>query len=119
MNAIPAEFICPITCKIMTDPVMSKTGYNFERDAIVAHLDAGSETCPVTNKPLRISNLISNKSLQWKISEWRNKDSNCIEEKQPVGLMSAQTTLPVEALSSFGGLDILAALERDSMPKVL
>jgi U-box domain len=121
-SRIPSEFICPLTKNIMNDPMMSKTGQNYERDAIVAHLDAGNETCPVTNQPLRISNLISNKTLQWKIQEWRNMNGNSFGEKSilsPVSMVTQQQLLPTQALSSFACLDILAALERDSMPCVL
>ena len=32
--ATPHEFICPITCERMSDPVVASDGYSYERDAI-------------------------------------------------------------------------------------
>jgi U-box domain len=66
----PAEFICPLTKEVMHDPVMSRYGDSFERNAILAWLDEGNHFCPVTGKPLRPSCLVSNKNLEWKIRCW-------------------------------------------------
>jgi hypothetical protein len=71
---IPTEYLCPITQKLMKDPMMSKYGHHFERSAIIQHLANGNNHCPVTGKPLRPSNLVSNKTLQWKIKYWADKN---------------------------------------------
>ncbi|KAG7372616.1 U-box domain containing protein [Nitzschia inconspicua] len=71
---LPADFVCPLTKRFMKDPVMTKYGYHFERSAILAHLELGKSFCPITGNPLRPSNLVSNKSLQWKIKYWAKKN---------------------------------------------
>jgi U-box domain len=76
---IPADFVCPLTKQVMKDPVMSKYGYHFERSAILQHLDSGDNFCPITGNPLRPSNLVSNKTLQWKIKYWAKKNGMDID----------------------------------------
>jgi U-box domain len=66
----PAAFVCPLTKKLMQDPVRSCYGYHYERSAILQWLDEGHNFCPVTGNPLRRSNLIPNRTLQWEISAW-------------------------------------------------
>ncbi|KAL3917516.1 MAG: hypothetical protein SGILL_004676 [Bacillariaceae sp.] len=67
---IPADFVCPITKQLMKEPAMSKYGNHYERSAILKHLNAGNPFCPLTGRPLRPSNLVSNKTLQWTIKCW-------------------------------------------------
>lgn len=53
---------------------MSRYGAHYERSAILGWLDEGNNYCPVTGNPLRPSGLISDKTLQWKISYWAKKN---------------------------------------------
>lgn len=52
---------------------MSRYGNHFERKAIMAWLNSGNNFCPVTGNPLRPANLVSDKTLQWKINYWAKK----------------------------------------------
>jgi hypothetical protein len=72
--APPAEFLCPITKKVMKEPVVSRYGIYFEKKAIFEWLNQGYNYCPVTGNPLRPSNLISDKTLEWKIQYWASKN---------------------------------------------
>lgn len=38
---VPIEFICPITNEVMIQPLMTRQGQNFERNAIIAWLQIG------------------------------------------------------------------------------
>jgi U-box domain len=67
----PPEFVCPITMEIMVHPLATKHGPNFERAAIVAWLRQGSGECPLTRKPLTMSDLIHNNYLSTEIATWR------------------------------------------------
>ncbi|KAG7342846.1 U-box domain containing protein [Nitzschia inconspicua] len=71
---IPEEFYCALTKKIMKEPMVSRYGTHFERDAIMGWLQKGNKYCPVTGQPLRPSNLVSDKNLQWKIQFWAAKN---------------------------------------------
>jgi hypothetical protein len=67
---IPSEFVCPITMEIMVHPLVSRYGQNFERSAIVEWLEQGSGECPLTRKPLKMSDLIHNNYLATRIHLW-------------------------------------------------
>jgi hypothetical protein len=68
---IPSNFICPITLQVMVSPLMTRTGINFERAAIIGWLEQGSGRCPLTRKPLTNSDLITNRRLKARIGMWR------------------------------------------------
>jgi hypothetical protein len=66
---VPHQYICPITKQLMVRPMMTKTGFNFERDAIIAWVnDYGS--CPLTRQPLRKGDVVTNHALKMKIMFW-------------------------------------------------
>jgi hypothetical protein len=72
-NDIPENFICPLTLQIYTDPLMSRSGKNFERKAIIEWLDRGNPTCPLTRQPLGLSLLVPNARLRIEVEEWKRK----------------------------------------------
>lgn len=47
-DTVPEEFLCELTKKIMRDPMVSRYGTHFERQAIMDHLNEGNNYCPVT-----------------------------------------------------------------------
>ncbi|OMJ71947.1 hypothetical protein SteCoe_29710 [Stentor coeruleus] len=49
--------LCPISQELMTDPVMTPYGHCFQRKNIEAWL-SNHKTCPLTNNPLEISQLV-------------------------------------------------------------
>ena len=69
----PDDFICPITKKLMLEPMLSRYGNHFERKAILEWIHSGHNYCPVTGNPIRPGNLVSDKTLQWKIQYWTKK----------------------------------------------
>ena len=69
----PSKFICPLTKKIMKDPVMTRTGQAYERKAILEHLDTVGDICPVTKKELFPSGVVAYNKLQWEIRQWQMK----------------------------------------------
>ena len=70
------RFMCPITCRIMKDPVTSPNGISFERKAILRHLKKKGQVCPVTNETLRSNDLVPNSKLQWEILYWQRKNTD-------------------------------------------
>lgn len=71
---IPAEFICPITQDIMWAPLMTKSGFNFEKSAITEWITIGDSNCPLTRRQLQLSDLVPNAALREKIEYWRWKN---------------------------------------------
>jgi hypothetical protein len=67
---VPPEFICPLTLEIMTEPVMTRLGHNFELSALLKWLD-GHEVCPLTRNPMTLKDIIVNRALKANIRAWR------------------------------------------------
>ena len=66
----PADFICPITTEVMSDPVMAADGYAYERSAIERWL-ATKSTSPMTGEALQHTHTFPNHMLRRMIREWR------------------------------------------------
>jgi hypothetical protein len=74
---IPQNMMCPLTKKVMVDPVMTKYGHNYERAAIIKWIGVRGEVCPMTGKPLSFSSgIVTNSKLSWKIVNWERKIKN-------------------------------------------
>ena len=68
------SFLCPISLEIMKDPVMSPHGITFERSNIENWL-INNDTCPITKKALKITDLISNFTLKGAIREFTERQN--------------------------------------------
>ncbi|KAJ0048844.1 hypothetical protein Pint_16868 [Pistacia integerrima] len=64
------HFQCPITLKLMKDPVTLSSGITYDLDNIETWLDSGNFTCLVTNQILRSFDQISNHTLRKMIQNW-------------------------------------------------
>ncbi|XP_050382627.1 U-box domain-containing protein 9-like [Argentina anserina] len=67
---VPQEFRCPISGKLMTDPVVLATGQTYDRPFIQRLLNQGSRTCPQTNQLLAHTILTPNNLVHQLISQW-------------------------------------------------
>jgi len=63
---VPQEFICPLTLDIMVEPLLSQEGHNYDREAILRWV-AEHGTSPLTRSPLRLSQLLRNRTLETRI----------------------------------------------------
>ncbi|CAA2989675.1 U-box domain-containing 4-like [Olea europaea subsp. europaea] len=68
--AIPADFCCPLSLELMTDPVIVASGQTFERVFIRNWIDLGLTVCPKTRQPLSHTNLIPNYTVKALIANW-------------------------------------------------
>eukprot|EP01065_Artemidia_motanka_P002433 TRINITY_DN11162_c0_g1_i1.p1 TRINITY_DN11162_c0_g1~~TRINITY_DN11162_c0_g1_i1.p1 ORF type:complete len:244 (+),score=38.11 TRINITY_DN11162_c0_g1_i1:61-732(+) len=66
----PSRFLCPVTSEVMCDPVMTRSGINYERAAILEWIRLRS-TCPTTRESLSANDVFPNRALAEEISEWR------------------------------------------------
>lgn len=82
---VPDTYICPITLNPMVHPLMTRTGRNFERQAIVTWLEQ-SRTCPLTREPLQPRDLVPNRPLEAQMMFWRK--NNGISEPNETELQS-------------------------------
>ena len=72
----PEEYLCPLTLDIMKDPVMSKYGQSFERSEILQWLKSGHGVCPLSRRPLKLQDLVTNHALKLRISQWRKEQGD-------------------------------------------
>nr|XP_043634937.1 U-box domain-containing protein 5-like [Erigeron canadensis] len=66
----PEEFKCPISLKLMYDPVVIDSGQTFERMWIQKWFDEGHDVCPITKRILSNMSLIPNTAMKDLISKW-------------------------------------------------
>lgn len=66
----PDEFICPLTSRLMYDPVTIVSGHTYERMWIRKWFDEGNDTCPKTNMKLEHFSLTSNVIIKEQILKW-------------------------------------------------
>lgn len=83
---IPADFCCPLSLKLMSDPVIVATGQTYERAFIRKWLEQGLIVCPKTRQTLSHVNLIPNYTVKALIANWC--ESNNIKLPDPVKLAS-------------------------------
>lgn len=67
---IPADFCCPLSLELMTDPVIVASGQTYERVFIRKWLDLGLTVCPKTRQILAHTNLIPNYTVKALIANW-------------------------------------------------
>jgi U-box domain len=72
-NIPPQRFTCPLTNELMTDPVLSKTGYSFERVALLQWLVERGNVCPVSGQDLPLSHVVTNATLHHEIQGWKKQ----------------------------------------------
>lgn len=72
---IPTHFRCPISLDLMKDPVTLSTGITYDRESIERWIEAGNQTCPVTNQVLSSFDLTPNHALRKMIQDW------CVENR--------------------------------------
>jgi hypothetical protein len=72
----PPRFICPISGRVMKDPVILATGTTCDRCALEKRLAKGQKRCPVTNKTLRVPiSMTPNSELMMAITAWARKNA--------------------------------------------
>ncbi|WOK99299.1 U-box domain-containing protein 4 isoform X2 [Canna indica] len=83
--AIPADFCCPLSLELMSDPVIVASGQTYERAFIRKWLDQGFNVCPRTRQTLGHTNLIPNYTVKALIANWC--ESNNIKLPDPIKSM--------------------------------
>jgi len=72
----PPRFICPISGRVMRDPIILVTGTTCDRCALERRLAKGNKRCPVTNKNLRLPiSMTPNAELRQSILVWAKKNA--------------------------------------------
>jgi hypothetical protein len=76
----PEEYICPLSHRLMTDPVVSVHGDTFQRDAILCWLlDMDNDCCPFSGKLMALQDIIPNYTLRMRIQVWMENKQDGID----------------------------------------
>ncbi|XP_017627220.1 U-box domain-containing protein 9-like [Gossypium arboreum] len=103
----PQKFICPLSKKLMRDPVVLSSGQTYERPFIEKWLKAGNRTCPQTQQVLSHTVLTPNHLVSEMISQWCK--SQGIELPDPVQNRIQEGVTEAERHHFFSLLDKLSA----------
>ncbi|KAK7367387.1 hypothetical protein VNO80_09399 [Phaseolus coccineus] len=76
----PEQFKCPISSRLMYDPVIIESGETYERMWITKWFDEGNDICPKTRKKLVHTALTPNVSMKNHISNWCRKNEVSIPD---------------------------------------
>ncbi|XP_019708439.1 U-box domain-containing protein 44 isoform X1 [Elaeis guineensis] len=74
-NYLINSFTCPLSCKLMEDPVAIVCGHSFERNAILEYFRIGMKVCPTCNNELSSLDVTQNISLRSSIQEWKQRNA--------------------------------------------
>ncbi|KAG2308509.1 hypothetical protein Bca52824_028257 [Brassica carinata] len=97
---VPDDFRCPISLKLMSDPVIVSSGQTYDRDCIKKWLEEGNSTCPKTQETLTSDTVTPNYALRSLIAQWC--ESNGIEPpKRPKNPQPSSKASSSSSSSSF------------------
>uniref|UniRef100_A0A804R4Q1 RING-type E3 ubiquitin transferase n=1 Tax=Zea mays TaxID=4577 RepID=A0A804R4Q1_MAIZE len=118
------SFFCPLTNKVMVDPVTTESGITYDRKAIEDYFDKftdGSEPviCPVTKMAMQSKTLRSNLPLKSTIAEWITRNEATRVRIARTALSMATTeAMVLEAIHELKVLARLRRKNRDQMHKI-
>ncbi|XWS45196.1 hypothetical protein CRYUN_Cryun15aG0115500 [Craigia yunnanensis] len=90
---IPADFCCPLSLELMTDPVIVASGQTYERSFIKKWIGLGLTVCPKTRQTLAHTNLIPNYTVKALIANWC--ESNNVKLPDPMKSVSLNQPYPL------------------------
>ncbi|KAF9682413.1 hypothetical protein SADUNF_Sadunf05G0106400 [Salix dunnii] len=111
---IPADFCCPLSLQLMTDPVIVASGQTYERVFIKNWIELGLTVCPKTRQTLAHTNLIPNYTVKALIANWC--ESNNVKLPDPVKSMSFNQLSPLVHAESITSRELVLPHSRGSQP---
>ncbi|KAK5775438.1 hypothetical protein PVK06_043331 [Gossypium arboreum] len=90
---IPADFCCPLSLELMTDPVIVASGQTYERAFIKNWISLGFTVCPKTRQTLAHTTLIPNYTVKALIANWC--ESNNVKLPNPTKSINLDQSHPL------------------------
>jgi hypothetical protein len=69
----PSEFLCPINCELMTDPIVLMDGFSYEREAVIEWLSEYRMASLMIGAPVANAIMLTT-VLRVLINGWREKN---------------------------------------------
>lgn len=101
---IPADFCCPLSLKLMSDPVIVPSGQTYERAFIRNWLDLGLMVCPKTRQTLSHVKLIPNYTVKALIANWCESNNVKLPDHVKLASVNSATLLAHEDISAGDGI---------------
>lgn len=98
----PEEYTCPISSRLMYDPVVIASGATYERMWIQKWFDEGNDTCPKTKKKLSHMSLTPNTVMKDLISKWCRINGVSLAEPQQQAKQFQSWEVSSTSIRSFG-----------------
>ncbi|XP_042500912.1 U-box domain-containing protein 5 isoform X2 [Macadamia integrifolia] len=101
----PEEFRCPISLRLMHDPVVIASGQTFERMWIEKWFNEGHDTCPKTQEKLSHLLMTSNSTMKDLISKWCRRHGIPIPDRcsqSTAAALRSWKTSSCSSITSFG-----------------
>lgn len=118
------SFFCPLTNKVMVDPVTTESGVTYDRRAIEDYFEKFTDVsepviCPVTKMAMQSKTLRSNVPLKSTIAEWITRNEATRVRIARTALSMATTeAMVLEAIHELKVLARLRRKNRDQMHKI-
>ncbi|KZV39704.1 U-box domain-containing protein 5 [Dorcoceras hygrometricum] len=96
----PEEFICPLTSRLMYDPVVIASGQTYERMWIQKWFDEGNDTCPKTKVKLVHLSLTSNSGMKDLILKWCDTHNVSIPDPKMQDLLVTSLETSANSIAS-------------------
>lgn len=98
----PEEFKCPLSSRLMYDPVVIASGQTFERMWIQKWFNEGNDTCPKTKIKLPHQSFTPNAAMRDLISKWSNQCDITISEPRVQSVAVQPWETSSTSIASFG-----------------
>ena len=98
----PEEFRCPISSRLMYDPVVIASGQTYERTWIQKWFDEGHDTCPKTNMKLTHKSLTPNVTMKDLISRWCTQNGIVLTDPSAAPEPLQSWDISSTSIASFG-----------------
>lgn len=85
VEGVPGLFVCPLSHKLLRDPVVACDGFTYDRRAIQQHFEQGDRTSPLTRQLLRSTAVLPNHSIRCAVNEWlewRDRKMRYLQQQQ-------------------------------------
>ncbi|KAK6278087.1 hypothetical protein POUND7_018410 [Theobroma cacao] len=99
----PEEFQCPLSMRLLYDPVIIASGQTFERVWIEKRFNEGNQICPVTKTRLEQLSITPNLAMKGLISKWCLRHGiNIPEHAKPIPSLPSSWETSSRSIASFG-----------------
>ena len=95
VDSNPEKYMCPITKRLMFDPVIAPTGVTYERKAIENWIDKYS-TDPMHRTHMRKNELRPNDVAKQITSRYLEKSNNVSDEMKPIDMSTNESSTCID-----------------------